>query len=290
MNFQSGASLEVELTVPELKKKCFCILNLSVVDTEKNIRQLVLHDITERILNEQKEKILEKQALTGKVARVIAHEIKNPLTNIQLSVSELRSMLPAMTSSLQQDSLDNNDEVGPDEFLDIIECNSKRINTLIEDLLHATRYETIHLTEIYIHDLISEMLTHVQDRMRLKGVGIEKDIQESVLIKGDKEKLVIALLNVMVNAVEAVPEKTGKLALTTTTANNKVSIIITDNGKGIPKKDMDKIFEPFFTSKRGGTGLGLTAAYNIIAKHGGEIRVNSKPGEGTSFVITLATL
>lgn len=272
----SNPSLEIEFTLPEQNKKCYCILNLSVVDADKKFYQLVLHDITERRSNEQKEKLLEKQTLTGKVARVIAHEIKNPLTNIHLSIAELRMILS------DKDSKEN-----PEDFISIIERNGKRINILIEDLLNATRFDTINIGDLYIHDLLNETFLNVQDRAKLKEISIEKDIQENILIKGDKEKLMIALLNILVNAIEAVDKTTGKLKIGTNVNGDDVNLIISDNGKGIPQQDINKLFEPFFTSKQGGTGLGLTATHTIISKHDGAIKVMSEINKGTSFIITL---
>lgn len=274
-----ATSLEVEFVIPDLKKKCYCIMNVSVADTEKNIYQWVLHDITERILNEEKEKVLEKQALTGKFARIIAHEIKNPLTNIHLSLLELREIL-SLAPAVKQGADD------PTEFINIIERNSKRINTLIEDLLNATRFDTIDLRTLSVDELIAETLTHLGDRARLKEIEVEKNIESGLLVKGDKEKLVIALLNILVNSVEAVEPKAGKVTVSASRSGNKVIVTLTDNGKGISPSDLPRLFEPFFTSKKGGTGLGLTATYNIITKHDASIKVNSELQKGTSFIIS----
>lgn len=272
-------SAEIDISIPDLDKESSCILNLSVVDDEKNIYQLVLHDITERIHTEKKEKLLEKQALTGKVARVIAHEIKNPLTNIHLSLAELKAILK-----------DPNSADDPLDFLEIIERNGKRINMLIEDLLNATRFDTINFEELFVDEVITETLMHVRDRIKLKDVIIEKNVENNIAIRGDKEKLVIALLNILVNAVEAIPDKQGRIKIQTNRYDGMVNILINDNGKGIAEQDLNKLFEPFFTSKKGGTGLGLTATYNIISKHDGTIEVDSEPGLGTSFTITLPVL
>jgi PAS domain S-box-containing protein len=273
---EQHSSVEIEFTLPEQNKKCYCILNLSVVDADKKVYQLVLHDISERRLKEQNENLLEKQTLTGKVARVIAHEIKNPLTNIHLSIAELRLILN------DKDSVDK-----PEDFIDIIERNSKRINVLIEDLLNATRFDTINLVEVDIYDLLSETMIHVNDRLKLRQITVEKNILNNIFIKGDKEKLIIALLNIIVNALEAMSEEVGVLKINTLTKNNQVIIEISDNGRGIPEQNLSKLFEPFFTSKQSGTGLGLTATHTIISKHDGVIKVLSEVNKGTTFIVSL---
>jgi PAS domain S-box-containing protein len=273
---KNNNSIEIELTIPEKNKKSYCILNYSIVDTDKKLYQLVLHDITERIVNEQREKLLEKQTLTGKVARVIAHEIKNPLMNIHLSLAELKMLLD------EEDSKED-----PKEFIGIIERNSNRINVLIEDLLNATRFDTISLNEFYAHELLADTFVNIQDRAKLKEIQIQKDIEGDLLLKGDKEKLNIALTNILVNSIEAINGTAGLLKVSAHADGDDAVISISDNGKGIPPQDLNKLFEPFFTSKQGGTGLGLTATHTIITKHDGAIRVASELNKGTTFTITL---
>ncbi|HSZ73132.1 MAG TPA: ATP-binding protein [Cytophagaceae bacterium] len=271
--------IEIEISAKSTPRKVHCMLHFSTIDASLNITQLVLYDITELKEKELRDKLLEKQALTGKTAQVIAHEIKNPLSNIQLSLGELKQILGPLTFS--------NPDENPHVFIDIIDRNSKRINNLIEDLLNATRFNTVNFEEVTLTEVLNEALALVQDRITLKGIYLSKGIETNVKINADKEKLVIALLNILVNAIEAVEEKTGKLILAVFEETDMVSITITDNGKGIPTESLSKLFEPFFTSKRGGSGLGLTATYNIITKHNGSIKVKSKENIGTSFIVTL---
>jgi PAS domain S-box-containing protein len=281
-NSSETFEIEIEILVNNTPRKINCMLHFSIIDEALSIAQIVLYDITELKEKELRDKLLEKQALTGKTAQVIAHEIKNPLSNIQLSLGELKQILEPIEFS--------NPDENPHVFIDIIDRNSKRINNLIEDLLNATRFNTVSFEEVNLSDVLNETLALVQDRITLKGIYLSKGIETKVRIKADKEKLVIALLNILVNAIEAVEEKSGKLILAVFEEKDLVSINITDNGKGIPADSLSKLFEPFFTSKRGGSGLGLTATYNIITKHNGGIKVKSKENVGTSFIVTLPVI
>ena len=281
-NLSETFEVEIEILVNSTPRKINCMLHFSIIDESSNIAQIVLYDITEIKEKELRDKILEKQALTGKTAQVIAHEIKNPLSNIQLSLGELKQILETI-------DFPNPDE-NPHVFMDIIDRNSKRINNLIEDLLNATRFSTVNFEDVLLTDVLNEAIALVQDRITLKGIYFSKGIDSKVQIKADKEKLGIALVNILVNAIEAVEEKSGKLILAVFEEKDLVTINITDNGKGIPAESLSKLFEPFFTSKRGGTGLGLTATYNIITKHDGSIKVKSKENVGTSFIVTLPVI
>jgi PAS domain S-box-containing protein len=279
--FDLHISTEIEFTIQKNNKKHYCFLNLSLVDPEKSIIQLVLHDVTEKKAIEHNEKILEKQALTGKVARIIAHEIKNPLTNIQLSLTELKA--------IHQPTILLDTEDSPLEFLDIIDRNSMRINKLIEDLLNATRFDTMEFNDILLEDLIESAIILVDDRINLKEITLKKNIKSGIYVHGDKEKLTIALVNIFINAIEAIQTK-GILTIETNANEKNMTIAVSDNGIGISPEHIIKLFEPFFTSKKGGTGLGLSATYSIITKHDGTIKVDSKVGEGTTFTITLPTV
>ena len=278
-NVSDTIEVEIDILINKTPRKINCMLHFSIIDESSNVAQLVLYDITEIKEKELRDKLLEKQALTGKTAQVIAHEIKNPLSNIQLSLGELKQILGTIDFP--------DPEENPHIFIDIIDRNSKRINNLIEDLLNATRFNTVNFEEVMLTDVLNEAIHLVQDRITLKGINFSKAVDSKVKIKADKEKLGIALLNILVNAIEAVEEKNGKLILAVFDENDIVTVTITDNGKGIPAENLSKLFEPFFTSKRGGSGLGLTATYNIINKHDGSIKVKSKENVGTSFIITL---
>jgi signal transduction histidine kinase len=217
---------------------------------------------------------LERFTSTGRIARVIAHEIRNPLTNIDLSASHLE-----------------NDRLGVEDkktFLDIIGRNSRRINELINELLSATKFSDLQYEQIRVDELLDESLDEAFDRAQLNQVHIDKNYStEKIWLNIDRPRMKIALLNIIVNAMEAMTGENGRLNVETTVANNHCMIIIRDNGKGMDGETLVKVFDPYFTSKSNGNGLGMTNTQNIILNHKGKIEVSSEEGKGTAFIITL---
>jgi signal transduction histidine kinase len=220
---------------------------------------------------------LERFTSTGRIARVIAHEIRNPLTNIDLSAAHLENNL-----------LGDEDKKS---FLDIIARNSRRINELISQLLSATKFSDLKYEEVLANDLLDESLTEAIDRAQLNQVRIVKKYSpEKILLNVDRSRMKIALLNIVVNAMEAFTSGGGQLEVETLLQNDHCLIIIRDNGKGMDAETLAKVFDPYFTSKSQGNGLGMTNTQNIILNHKGKIEVFSEEGKGTSFIITLNIL
>ncbi|MEP6847200.1 MAG: ATP-binding protein, partial [Panacibacter sp.] len=219
-------------------------------------------------------KSIEKFAASGRIARQMAHEIRNPLTNISLASEQLRSDLDG-----------DEDHV---IFFDMIDRNAKRINQMVSDLLNSTKFAQLQIEDIAINDLVDEVLEDANDRLELKSVRLVKGYEQAMCrVSVDKERMKIALLNIVVNAIEAMEPTSGVLTISTLTLNKKCCVKITDNGSGISKEAIGKIFEPYYTGKPKGTGLGLTSTQNIILNHKGTIDVESEEGKGSTFIINL---
>lgn len=220
-------------------------------------------------------KSMEKFAATGRMASTMAHEIKNPLNNIVLSLEHLK------------DNPSNNEETG--NLLGIINRNAGRINLLITDLLNSTRFLELSFTSFSINELLDQTLESAKDRLQLHNIKVIKKYDSKICdVSVDIERIKIAFLNIIINAVEAIDtEKEGVIEIKTEAREDNCIITITDNGKGMDQKELSKLFEPFITSKANGTGLGLTNAQNIILNHKGVIHAESTPGNGTSFIIQL---
>jgi len=215
---------------------------------------------------------LEKYAVTGRVARVIAHEVRNPLTNINLATEQLKS------------------EIGETEntemLFSMIKRNSERINQLVSDLLDTTRVSELKFSKASINDIIDESLSLALDRIELNRVQVIKHYDPEICpISVDIEKIKIAFLNIIVNGIEATGES-GILEISTNKKDDKCVVKFNDNGIGMSKSDMDRLFEPYFTTKEKGNGLGLANTQNIILGHKGSISAESELGKGTVFTVS----
>jgi signal transduction histidine kinase len=215
----------------------------------------------------------EQFAATGRFARTIAHEVRNPLTNIDLASSQLKA---------EMSQTDENQVM----LFDIIYRNSKRINQLITELLNATRFAELHYEQALVNDLLNETLELAKDRFTLNHIHIEKYYTSAMsMILVDKEKIKIAFLNIFVNAVEVMENGNGVLKVVTKEEDGKCVVEIHDNGTGMDAATKNRLFEPYYTSKPKGNGLGLTNTQNIIFNHRATITVESEPGKGTAFII-----
>lgn len=218
----------------------------------------------------------EKFAATGRIARTIAHEVRNPLTNINLAADQLKS---------EHINVDENSEF----LFDMIQRNSNRINQLISDLLNSTKFSELSFEKISINLLLDNVLKDAEDRITLANIKVIRKYSNDICnILVDKDKIKIAFLNIIINAVEAMENKSdGLLTIETRGENGKCKVTISDNGVGLDEESLLHLFEPYFTSKSNGNGLGLTNTQNIVLNHKGEIAVQSEKNKGTAFTITL---
>jgi signal transduction histidine kinase len=232
----------------------------------------------EQVNAELKElKTIEKFAATGRIARTIAHEVRNPLTNISLATEQLSE---AASASQNEES---------PFLLDMIRRNATRINQLVSDLLHSTRFAQLDFVKVDINRVVDETLEMARDRIDLNHIHVDKKyMRANCLVAVDPEKLKLALLNIIVNAIESMEKEKGVLTIRTSVEGDKCLIEISDNGGGMDEDALQKIFEPYFTTKSKGAGLGLTNTQNIILNHRGNISVSSQAGEGTTFSVALS--
>jgi signal transduction histidine kinase len=210
---------------------------------------------------------LQKRSLV--FATALAHEVRNPLTNINLAADMLNN-----------GSLDAEQNL----FVDIIKRGVEGINNLLTAFLASSKKEEIQSEICSIHELLEEVITVNKDRIILKHIAIRKDYASfDDKIRVNKEEIKIALINVVVNAIEAMPPENGTLKLSTRIADDKCIIEIEDDGVGISKINLKNIFNPFFTDKLGGMGIGLSTTLDILLSNCATMEVQSEEGVGTRF-------
>lgn len=254
-------------------ERVLCSLNSSTQnDSEGNVYYLtIIHDITARKKLERDRLLTEKSASTARLARTLAHEVRNPLTNIHLSLDQLEP-------ELQDEELKL--------FTDIIRRNSHRINTLISELLDSFKPQQTVLQPSSVIELIERALSEAIDRINLKRIKLIKDFHQDCVLDLDQNKIKIAFLNLIINATEAMAAEKGILSISVNTEVNACIVIIKDNGVGISTENLNKLFEPYFTLKTNGLGLGLAATLTILQSHNARVEVESELGVGTSFIIS----
>ena len=220
----------------------------------------------------------EKMSALGRMAAGIAHEINNPLAGILLFSSNLSKKVP---------------EKGPmKEGLDIIIRETVRCKTIIQELLEFSRDREPQKEMVNPNTIMEKALKILENEFRLYHIKIEKqlydDMEETLL---DENQIEQVFVNLLLNAVQAIKEK-GVITVTSRMDPNrkKALIEIADTGSGIPSENMAKIFEPFFSTKPKGTGLGLAVSYAIVKNHRGDVNAFSKPGEGTRFILEFPIL
>jgi len=235
---------------------------------------IILRDLQDIKNLEKKVERSERLASLGRMAAGIAHEIRNPLSSIKGFAQYFRKKF---------------DPGSEDENYALVMANEvDRLNRFIQDLLNFAKPQEPKFRPVDIIKVMEHTLKLTESDFLEKNISIIKNFDEQMpQISADSDMITQALLNIFINANEAM-EKNGELIITVQKKyNQSVHISLEDKGKGIAKTDLRKIFDPFFTLKSGGSGLGLAIVYRIVENHHGEIEVKSELGKGTIFKINL---
>jgi len=226
------------------------------------------------VYDREEESILsERLAFTGRIAASIAHEIRNPLGNVSMSVQQLKEAFPKNSPWAKH--------------VDIITRNTQRINFLITELLNCARPPKLNIQPHDIHVILKAILDSIKTKMASKSIDVrERFTPGSSVINVDKEQINRVFSNVMINAIEAMPNR-GRMYIDTEVGGKFFVVKIRDTGEGIPEEDIIRIFDPFYSTKSSGIGLGLSTTYGIVVSHGGTIGVESERKSGALFTISL---
>jgi len=216
---------------------------------------------------------VDKLSSLGRMAAGVAHEINNPLTGILLFSSNMAKKVPA-GSQIQQG-------------LNTIMQETQRCKTIIQGLLDFARDVKPQKKKADINTIMRSAIAVVQNEFRLKQTHIDLRLSASMVpILLDKNQIQQVFINILLNALQAVG-RNGRITIQTAVVprQQQISVVIADNGCGIAGHVLENIFEPFFSTKAAGTGLGLAVSYGILKNHQADIRACSEPGRGTRFIL-----
>jgi len=244
---------------------------------------VTLVDATEAAESERTLRRSESLAAVGRATTQVAHEIRNPLGSIRLGVSMLR------------DSVNDQDALNT---IELVERGIKHLNKLVVDVTQFSRQKELERSTVDLHESLERSIDLVSDKILEKNATIEKHYAGGPIVgQWDPYQLRQVFVNVIANAVDASQENAAVLISTEVLAPESngdgqqpktyARITIADHGKGMDKTTRDRLFEPFFSTKKRGTGLGLAIVKQIVEQHGGRISVASQPGEGSKFKIDL---
>ncbi len=278
LNAEKVSEEEFTIKIAGISKTLW--LDIMPVVREGSIQGSLLHvsDITERKKRDGRLRRAENLASLTTLAAGVAHEIKNPLGSISIHIQ-------LMQKSLKRDKQLKEETSG--KYLEILNEEVERLNNIIVDFLFAVRPMNPTMKKSDINKVLTDLLEFVKYELEEASVTIECELQEDLpKLEIDEKYMKQAILNIIKNSVAAMPEG-GVMYFKTVRDGDFIHIYVCDTGTGISEENMAKIFEPYFTTKQFGSGLGLTVVYKIIKEHGGDIVLESVENQGTTFTINL---
>ncbi len=243
---------------------------------------IILVDITEKKTKEIQLRQAESLAALTTLSAGVAHEIKNPLTSIDIHIQLLKKEIAKLDEEQSRDMKN---------LLVIVKEEIDRLNSIVQDFLFAVRPMSMSFEREDINAIIEELAEFLKYELMEKEINLVLELEKDIpLVIVDQKYLKQVLLNIMKNSIEAIQEN-GEIRINTqVNSDADVVVQVFDNGGGISESNIGKIFEPYFTTRKFGTGLGLVIVYKIIKEFGGDIKVKSEEGRGTVFTITLPVL
>jgi two-component system sensor histidine kinase PilS (NtrC family) len=236
----------------------------------------VCQDLSSIKRMEQQVRQADRLATIGRLSANIAHEIRNPLASLSGAIEALVRELPA--------------DPGRERLVEIVLRESERLNRIIRDFLEYARPAPMASHAVDLADLLEEVVLLVEHRSLPAELKVIREYGEKLPARVDPQQLRQAIWNLCINAVQAMPEG-GELRVGGRVVPGggppRLQLWISDTGQGIAETDLPQIFEPFFSTKAEGSGIGLALVYRVVQDHGGQIEVRSQPGSGTSFMLIL---
>ncbi|MFO7781914.1 MAG: ATP-binding protein [Spirochaetia bacterium] len=234
-------------------------------------------DVTERKSREARLRRAESLASLTTLAAGVAHEIKNPLGSIGIHIQLIQKELATLADD-QKERIQG--------YIDVVNEEVNRLNKIVVDFLFAVRPMNVELEDEDMNSVLGDLLEFVRYELEESDIELEADLQQELpKVQLDDKYFKQALMNIVKNALAAMPNG-GTLRVKTRCRGDSVELIVEDTGEGMSEDVREKIFEPYFTTRDFGSGIGLTLVYKVVKEHMGEISVRSEEGEGTRFILT----
>jgi PAS domain S-box-containing protein len=242
---------------------------------------LLLKDVSELLVLEQQLRRSEKLSALHTLSAGVAHEIRNPLSAVDLNLHLLEQELP--------DQQRSDPEVT--KYLDILNVEVQRLKDILDNFMRFSRPLPLKLEQVHLTEVIQHILKLLEHEAHEKKVRFEADIPHDLpVVRGDETALSQVFLNIIINAIQSMPQG-GVLKVSARVKDEggspSVEMWFSDTGDGVTKKDLARLFEPFYSTKEQGSGLGLAIAYRIVEDHQGTIHVESQEGTGTTVFVQL---
>ncbi len=249
---------------------------------------LLVHDVREAVRMERQMRTAERLSSLGTLAAAMAHEIRNPLEAMNLNLALLERNLASPVPQVR-----GSEKTG--KYLKILESEISRLGSIVENFLSFARPSDAPTGELRVDSLLRQIVDLLANQAKSRNVKLDLSSEDNLTVVGVEDLLKQAFLNLMINSLEAMPGG-GSLGVraeavrqqaTDGKAADLVVVSIRDTGVGVPPEQLARLFDPYFTTRPKGTGLGLTIVHRVIDEHHGRIRVASVPGEGTTFTVEL---
>ena len=266
---------EVEIIYPRRRIVQFYLVPHGNDDKNNGIATVILNDVTESRRRTLDEIETEKSSLVSMLAAGVAHEIGNPLNSLYLHLQLLQRELAGKNFKKKEAA----------ELVDTAKSEVERLDTIIHQFLHAIRPGRPEMRMLDLKEVIVETLTFMRREIEDRGIAVKCSWPEVLPpVNGDANQLKQAFYNILKNALQAMPHG-GSIEIECSFDAELVTLSFADSGSGIRAEDINQVFEPFRTTKKEGSGLGLMIVERIIREHGAELAVESEVGRGTKFII-----